>query len=63
MNQKFVRKALVSVPHRSGFDKSFRNLLTGKCGTLVPIFCDEVMPNTTVNINLAMAVQLPPLAS
>lgn len=63
MNDKFVKKALVSVPHRSGFDKSFRNLLTGKCGTLVPIFCDEVMPNTTVNINLAMAVQLPPLAS
>lgn len=63
MNDKFVKKALVSVPHRSGFDKSFRNLLTGKCGTLVPIFCDEVMPNTSVNINLAMAVQLPPLAS
>lgn len=63
MNEKLIKKVPVSVPNRSGFDKSFRNLLSAKCGTLVPIFCDEVMPNTKVNLDLAMSVQLPPLAS
>ena len=63
MNEKFTKKVPVAVPNRSGFDKSYRNTLTGKCGTLIPIFCDEVIPNTTVNLDLAMSIQLPPLAS
>ena len=63
MNEKFTKKVPVAVPNRSGFDKSYRNTLTGKCGTLIPVFCDEVIPNTTVNLDLAMSIQLPPLAS
>lgn len=62
-NLKHLKKALVSVPHRSGFDKSHRNLFTAKCGTLVPIMCDEVLPNTDVHLNLALSAKLPPLAS
>jgi|BioPla2DNA2_1021312.scaffolds.fasta_scaffold09119_5 hypothetical protein len=53
----------IKVQKRSGFDKSFRNLLTTKCGTLTPLMCDEVIPNTTVNLKLALSAQLPPLAS
>ena len=59
----FLKKSVVKVQERSPFDKSFRNLLTTKCGTLTPLLCDEVIPNTTVNLKLAMNCTLPPLAS
>lgn len=62
-NEEFYKRVPVAVPHKSGFDKSFRNLFTAKCGTLVPIFCDEVIPNTSVHLDLALSAQLPPLAS
>ena len=53
----------LKVQPRTGFDKSFQNLLTMQCGTLVPLMCDEVIPNTTVHLNLALSASLPPLAS
>ena len=53
----------VKVPKRSGFDKSFRNLYTAPVGALVPILCDEVIPNTRVHLDVALNAQLPPLAS
>ena len=62
-NDNFFKKVPVAVPRRSGFDKSFRNLFTAKCGTLVPIMCDELIPNSTVHLDLALSAQLPPLAS
>lgn len=62
-NKNFYKRVPVSVPHKSGFDKSFRNLFTAKCGTLVPILCDEVIPNTNIHLDLALSAQLPPLAS
>lgn len=62
-NLKILKKAFVSVPNRSGFDKSFRNLFTAPCGTLVPILTDELIPDTTVYLDLALSAQLPPLAS
>lgn len=62
-NVDFAKKAVVKVQKRSAFDKSFRNLLTTKCGTLTPLLCDEVIPNTTVNLKLAISATLPPLAS
>lgn len=62
-NENLFKRVPVSVPHRSGFDKSFRNLFTAKCGTLVPMLCDEVIPNSTVHLDLALSAQLPPLAS
>lgn len=53
----------VTVPRRSGFDKSFRNTGTGKCGTLIPILCDEVIPGTKARLKLNLTAQLPPLVS
>lgn len=48
---------------RSGFDKSFKNLLTAKVGTLVPVLCDPVVPGTRVNLKAALKLAMPPLAS
>lgn len=62
-NVNWLKQARVSVPHRSGFDKSFRNLFSAKVGTLVPVLCDELPPNTRVNLRQALQAQLPPLAS
>lgn len=56
-------KVPVKVQKKSGFDKSFQNLFTGKVGTIVPILTDELIPNTTVNLRMAITTQLPPLAS
>lgn len=57
------KKVALKVQPRTGFDKSFQNLLTLKCGTLVPLLCDEVIPNTTVSLRAAISASLPPLAS
>lgn len=56
-------KIPIKVQKRSGFDKSYFNLLTAKVGTIVPILVDEVIPNTTVNIRQAISLSMPPLAS
>ena len=56
-------KRVVKVNNRSGFDKSFRNSLTGKCGTLIPILVDEIIPDTKVNLKINLAASMPPLVS
>ena len=56
-------KVPIKVQKKSGFDKSFQNLFTGKVGTIVPILTDELIPNTTVHLRMAITTQLPPLAS
>ena len=56
-------KVPIKVQKKSGFDKSFQNLFTGKVGTVTPILTDELIPNTTVNLRMAITTQLPPLAS
>lgn len=53
----------VKVQQRSGFDKSFRNTLTGNVGTLIPILVDELIPDTKVNLKINLATALPPLVS
>lgn len=60
---KNYRKTPVKVQKKSGFDKSFQNLFTSKVGTITPILCDEVIPNTTINLRAAITAALPPLAS
>lgn len=62
MNVNLFRKALVKIPDRSGFDKSFMNMLTMPVGTLVPLVCDEVVPNSRINLSVVLHAQLPPLA-
>lgn len=56
-------KIAVKVPKRSGFDKSHRNSGTLECGTITPLLCDEVIPNSRVSLKINLASQLPPLAS
>lgn len=56
-------QAPVEVPRLSGFDKSFMNLYTAQVGTLVPALCDELMPGSIVDLDMAASVSLPPLAS
>lgn len=56
-------KRVVKVDRRSGFDKHFRNTLTGNVGTLIPIMVDEVIPDTKVNLKVNIAAQLPPLVA
>lgn len=61
--ESFLKKITVRVPHRSAFDKSFKNLLTLPIGTLVPLLCDELPPNSPVDLEIGLEACLPPLAS
>lgn len=63
MDENLMKKVPVQVQKKSGFDKSYQNLLTTKVGTLTPLVCEEVIPNTTVNMKVALSAQLPPLAT
>lgn len=60
---KIFTEQKVDIPNRSGYDMSFENLLTMKCGTLVPVFCEFVSPNETFNIGHLSQVTLPPMAT
>ena len=53
----------IKVQPRSGFDKSRKNILTTKVGTLTPILSDLVIPNSDISIKMAISAQLPPLSS
>jgi hypothetical protein len=56
-------KVPVKVQKKSAFDKSHKNLFSSKVGTITPVMCDEVIPNSEVNLRIAITTQLPPLAS
>lgn len=56
-------KVPIKVQKRSGFDKSFHNLLSARVGELIPVLFDELIPNTTINIKQAISLSMPPLAS
>lgn len=53
----------VKVPGLSGFDKSYKHILTTKVGTLTPLMCKYVMPGAKGSLKLAVSACLPPLAS
>lgn len=53
----------VNVPGLSSFDKSYKNILTTKVGTITPLACKFVIPRSKVNLKLAISACLPPLAS
>lgn len=56
-------KVELKVRNLSGFDKSFKNLLTSKVGTITPILCDELIPGSIVDLKTVVNASLPPLAS
>lgn len=62
-DEALFKKVAVKVPNRSGYDKSYHNIFTGVVGDLIPIACEEVIPNHAVNKKFALSTQLPPLAS
>lgn len=60
---KLFTKQPVDIPNRSGHDLSFENLLTLTPGTLVPVLCEEAIPNETYDIGHVSQVKLPPMVT
>lgn len=60
---KIFQKTPVEVQNRSGFDQSHEHIFTAKVGTLVPVMCKEIIPNTTIDLGVFSQVQLPPMAT
>lgn len=58
-----VSTTRVDVKRRSGFDKSFKNILTTKVGTITPLAYKLLIPNSDFNLSLAISAALPPLAA
>ena len=59
MSQKNVRNKV----HRNGFDLSFRNSFTAKVGELLPVFCKEVIPGDTFDIDVSSFTRTQPVNS
>ena len=53
----------IKVQNRSAFDKSFKNILTTKVGTITPLVSKLLIPGTKGHMKLAISASLPPLAS
>lgn len=62
-SSKIFNSVPVDIPNRSGYDMSYENLLTMLTGKLVPVFCEEVIPNETYNVGHLTQVTLPPMAT
>lgn len=60
---KIFDKVPVRVPNKSGFDLSHSNILSLKCGTLVPVFTKFMLPNDSISVGLASRFNMPPLAT
>lgn len=60
---KIFNQQAVDIPNRSGFDMSYENIFTMLTGKLVPVFCEEVIPNETYNVGHLTQVTLPPMAT
>lgn len=53
----------VEMPNRSGHNLSHSNSFSGKTGTLIPILCEELLPNDTISLGSQLQVQLPPMVT
>lgn len=53
----------VEMPNRSGHNLSHTNCFTGTTGTLIPVLCEELLPNDTISLGSALQVQLPPMVT
>lgn len=63
MNRNIFNRIPVDIQNRNGFDKSFRNVGTATCGTLIPVLSDFVMPNESIHLSATMNVNFPPFAT
>lgn len=62
-NSAQFKKTPVRVQNVSGFDLSHTHLTTGQVGTLIPVMCQEVMPNSKLTLGALANVELPPFAT
>lgn len=53
----------VEMPNRSGHNLSHSNSFSGTTGTLIPILCEELLPNDTISLGSQVQVQLPPMVT
>lgn len=53
----------VDIQNRSGFDMSHYNIGDGKTGTLIPVLCEEMLPNDSVSLGFMDKIQLMPMAT
>lgn len=53
----------VDIQNRSGFDMSHYNIGDGKTGTLIPVLCEELLPNDSVSLGFMDKIQLLPMAT
>ena len=53
----------IEVPNRSGHNMSHSNSFTGTTGTLIPVLCEELLPNDKVTLGSQLQVQLPPMVT
>lgn len=60
---KIFKKVPIEVQNRSGANCDHTNSFSALCGQLVPILVDPIIPNTTVSLDCAVEVQLPPAVS
>lgn len=57
---KIFTKTPIDVPNKSGFDMSHENTFTGTTGTLIPVLCEELLPNDTISLGEMSEFKLPP---
>lgn len=62
-NRNLFGSTPIQVPNRSGFDLSHENMLTLKCGQLVPVMTDLLIPGDRVSVGSAFEIQMPPMAT
>lgn len=60
---KIFQKVPVQIQNYSGFDLSHYNLGTLKCGTLVPVLVEPLIPGDKITVGNLTQVDLPPLAT
>lgn len=53
----------VEMPDRSGHNMDHSNSFTGLTGSLIPVLCQEMLPNDTISLGSAFQVQLPPMVT
>lgn len=53
----------VDIQNRSGFDMSHYNVGDGRTGTLIPVLCEEMLPNDSVSLGFMDKIQLLPMAT
>ena len=61
--QSSLLRVPVDMPDRSGHNLSHSNAITGTTGTLIPVLCEELLPNDTISLGAQLQVQLPPMVT